>query len=178
MACRVWTGHLQYKIRILKPFHCQNHAEASKRPLNRSSYPKRKTSLKESKSEVSGICLYLCWRITRWCSHPLKPLSLQLCLPDIPLHLKWSGFDARLLCGVHAQGKVLFWFLMGRISRRWRTVNHAETERQRFFRWWGSGEEGNEGMSPVLIPQRLFVLEAGKACAEVLQLTSSRNKNK
>lgn len=48
---------------------------------------------------------------------------------------KSGAVDARLLCGVHAQGKALFWFLMGRISRR--TVNHAETERQRFFQMVG-----------------------------------------
>lgn len=125
-----------------KPSHSES-CWSLKRPLNRGSYLKRKTSLKESKTEVSGIYLYLCWRITRWCSHPLQLLSLQLCVSDVTLRLKSSGFDAHWLYGVHSQGKVLFWFLMGRISRRWRTVNHAETESPRFSKWWGSRKQVN-----------------------------------
>lgn len=116
-----------------------NHTGVSNRSLNRGSCLKWKTSLKESKTEVSGIYLYCCWRITRWCSHSLWPLSLQLCLWHY-IHTKSSAFNAHWLHGIHFWGKVLFWFLMGRISRRWKAANHAEAESPRLSKWWGCRE--------------------------------------
>lgn len=60
---------------------------------------------------------------------------------------------------------MLFLFLLGRVSRRWRTVNH-KLKASLFPNGGAPGSRAVGGISTALIALRLLSLEAGKAPAE------------
>jgi len=68
---------------------------------------------------------------------------------------------------------------MGRLSRRWRTVNHIETESHRYSKWWG---RAIRAISAILTTLRLPHWKLGRLLqrfgAEVLWFCFSRNSEK